>query len=288
MLREELEQASWEAERIASGAPAFASRARALDFLETHFFDRIDLTIQPDLRTIETRGRSLQNRLETENAQLVAQMRKRITEKNLRGSELARALREHAGAASDERAYDAMDLLVGMLLDSRITIDLEVTLDAEMVAYQPTPARAILDATVCAQVGAHDVLCDLGSGLGWVTILVALVTRAQCIGIEIEPAYVKAAERIARELDVGNAKFVVGDLLATPLPDATIYFSYTPLRGALMEKLIERLREKSREHPIRICALGPCLDDFSRAGWLVRADAAASEETEIGLFHSVS
>ena len=194
----------------------------------------------------------------------------------------------HAGSRDEADGYDALDLLVGAVLDSGAPTVLQVPLQAEMVAYQPTPARAIIQAIERAPIRSEDVLCDLGSGLGWVVILAALITGARCRGIELEPAYVDVARRSARALDVQNATFVGGDLLAASLDNATIYFSYTPLRGALLQKLIERLRAQAEERRIRICTLGPCTKDFLETKWLARSDDDETSDREIALFHSVS
>jgi hypothetical protein len=287
MLREELEQAIAEAETIAARA-TFAARAEALALLEMLFTDFDDVTISPDLRTIGTRRRSLEQRLHADNAQIVREVRARIVSKTLAGPALARALLDHAGPPDDDAGYDALDLLVGMILDAGAPTDLRASLGAEMVAYQPTPARAIFQAIDRAQIDSHDAFCDLGSGLGWVVILTALVTGAQCTGIELEPAYVEASLRSAGALDVDNAHFVEGNLLDAPLPDATIYFSYTPLRGAALQTLIERLHDRSRKSPIRICSLGPCTDDFRDVNWLVRSNDDEVGDHKITLFRSVS
>jgi Histone methylation protein DOT1 len=284
-LREELADAIALAEKMSARHPEFASRAEALAFLDAHVFDR--LTIQPDLRTIETLGRSLQRRLETANSHVIRDIRDRIVSKHLAGPELARTLIDHAGSGDDAHGYDPLDLLVGLLLDSGEPNDLQVTLEKEMVAYQPTPARAILEAIEEAPIRSDDVFCDLGSGLGWVTILVALITGARCKGIELEPAYVDLSRRAARALGVTNADFFTDDLLHAPLSEATIYFSYTPLRGALLQTLIERLHAEAMKRPIRICTLGPCTQDFLATTWLMRSTDGAVSDREIALFRSV-
>ncbi|MEO7109707.1 MAG: hypothetical protein ABI183_04630 [Polyangiaceae bacterium] len=290
-LREELEDAIALAEEISARDPDFASRAEALAFLDSHVFDRLAdsgiITIPPDLRTIEARGRSLQRRLDAANAHTAQEIRARIVSKTLVGPELARTLLHHAGSGEEAHGYSMLDLLVGMLLDSGAPSDLRVPLEKEMVAYQPTPARAILEAIAQAPIRSDDVFCDLGSGLGWVVMLVALITGARCKGVELEPTYVELSRRCARVLDVPNAEFVTGDLLQAPLSEATIYFSYTPLRGALLRRLIERLHAEAMKRPIRICSLGPCTNDFLSTRWLTRSNDGAISDHEIALFHSV-
>jgi len=49
----------------------------------------------------------------------------------------------------------------------------------EMIAYRPTPAHAILELIKDANLCQDDVFCDLGSGLGHVVMLVALLSGAR-------------------------------------------------------------------------------------------------------------
>jgi hypothetical protein len=292
-LREELERAIAEAEKIGTGSPGdatFAARAEALGFLETRFFDRLaDLdtaTIQPDLRTIDARGRSLRDRLEAANAEIVHDLREQITSGALSRETLARALLLHAGSPNRSHGYDALDLLVASVLDNGAPSELSAQLQKEMVAYQPTPARAILSLVERAELNADDVFCDLGSGLGWLVILVALLTGARCRGIEIEPAYVAIAACCAARLNVQRAEFVQGDLRDEPLGGANVYFLYTPLRGALLQQLLARLQIEATARAIRICTLGPCTTDVANISWLHTENRNEVNEAEITVFCS--
>jgi cyclopropane fatty-acyl-phospholipid synthase-like methyltransferase len=83
--------------------------------------------------------------------------------------------------------------------------------EAEMIAYQPTPARAILALIKHANLCRDDVFYDLGSGLGRVVMLVALLSGARAIGIEFEPAYVSYAKRLHAEATKRPTEFTPSD-----------------------------------------------------------------------------
>ena len=61
---------------------------------------------------------------------------------------------------------------------------------------------------------------DLGSGLGKVALLVALLTGARAYGVEIDPCLVSRARAAARSLDLQSAEFIEGDIRRDLLPPA--------------------------------------------------------------------
>ena len=65
-------------------------------------------------------------------------------------------------------------------------------------------------------------LADLGCGHGGPGLWVAKQTGANLIGVDLSPAGIALASRQATELELGDrAKFKVGDLTKTGLPDAS-------------------------------------------------------------------
>lgn len=61
------------------------------------------------------------------------------------------------------------------------------------VPYLPCPVATVLEAVQRANVTCHDVFVDIGSGTGRTALLAKLLTRAGCIGLQIQPALVEAA-----------------------------------------------------------------------------------------------
>ena len=106
-----------------------------------------------------------------------------------------------------------------------------------------TPTRHnIADAMLqLAGVTSGDVVYDLGSGDGRLPIIAAQKYGARGVGIEIDPKLVELSWRIANEAEVANrVSFVVGDLFAADLSQATVVTAY--LSPRIMQLLEPKLR----------------------------------------------
>ena len=160
--------------------------------------------------------------------------------------------------------------------------------EPEMVGYQPTPARSVLALLERADIRPEDVAYDVGSGLGQVVILVALLSGARARGIEFEPVYCEYARECARRLNVRGVDFLQADAREASLAGGTVYFLYTPFRRALLQQVLERLHAEARERPIRICTLGPCTAEVAGTRWLRPVEGQALSEHEVAVFYSVS
>lgn len=201
---------------------------------------------------------------------------RRIRRDIRRGAGVRRWL-ERARATDTERevrspvrgdSYDYLDALVSDVLQLDEPHALLTGLAAEMVFYQPTPARHILEMLERSALDERDVLIDLGSGLGQVPLLASLCTGARCIGIEWEAAYVDCARRCARALKLERVTFVQGDARAADLAAGTLFYLYTPFTGAMLREMLDRLRAEAAGREIRLCTLGPCSATVAQEPWL--------------------
>jgi hypothetical protein len=234
-------------------APAragFRARIEALDWLDVHVFgnpaaDKAD-------------GLKAQDRLEAVNDALVCRLRARIQAGRFTRAGLRRALRRLAG----NDGYDTLDELLDRLLCTDELEPEQREREPEMVFYQPTPARVILD--LAEEISPDEVFYDLGSGLGHVVVLVALLTGARAHGIEFEPSYHAYATSSAASLGLTNAHFSNADVREADLAGGTLYFMYTPFRGAMLAIILKRLEA---EAPRRLATYGPCTADVAAAGW---------------------
>ncbi|KRG44813.1 hypothetical protein ARC20_07875 [Stenotrophomonas panacihumi] len=172
------------------------------------------------------------------------------------------------GAPDAAEGFDARDELLAGVLDLPVPGAPRVPLAAGMVAYQPTPVRHVLDLLARTGLGADDELVDLGAGLGQVPLLVALCSPARARGIEIEPAYVAVAREAAQALGLARARFACADLRQADLSQGSVFYLYTPLRGALLEALLARLRAEAERRPLRIAGFGPCVEVLAAQSWL--------------------
>ncbi|MBT2145384.1 MULTISPECIES: class I SAM-dependent methyltransferase [unclassified Rhodanobacter] len=175
---------------------------------------------------------------------------------------------DRTGTPADGESYDHLDGLVsGVLQIDEPGLQL-AGLSAEMVFYQPTPARHIFDMIARTALDERDVLVDLGSGLGQVPVLAAICTGARCIGIEWESAHVECAQRCARALNLDQVTFVQGDVRMADLSAGTVFYLYTPFEGAMLRDVLDMLRAEATTRAIRICTLGPCTATIARERWL--------------------
>lgn len=180
----------------------------------------------------------------------------------------------------DAENYDSLDALVSGVLALAEPGEVPA-LEAEMVFYQPTPARHIFDFIARASISARDTVIDLGSGLGHVTLLTAICTPARCIGIEWQRAYVASAQRCARALNVRNARFLAQDVRHARLSEGTVFYLYTPFTGTLLRTVLDMLAREAKHRAIRLCSLGPCTEALARESWLSTDDACDPRRTTL-------
>ncbi|TCV96407.1 histone methylation protein DOT1 [Luteibacter rhizovicinus] len=247
-------------------------RGDVLDRLETYLAG--ELTEDTELR-----GRIgvLCARLEAADRRLYESIRQ-----DIQHGQGASRLREWAIAVGADDghngdSYDYLDALISGVLqidepDARIA-----ELAAEMVFYQPTPARHIFGMLERSALNERDVLIDLGSGLGHVPLLAAICTGARSTGIEWEGAYVDCARRCAQALNLGRATFIQQDAREADLSAGTVFYLYTPFTGAILRDVLDKLRTEAIDRDIRICTLGPCTPTVAREPWL---EAVGALETD--------
>ena len=135
-----------------------------------------------------------------------------------------------------------------------------------LVGYHPSGIAPIVRALAEVPVGPDDVFVDLGSGLGKVVILAALLTGAAARGIELQPGLVAHARRAAARAGA-CVRFDVGDAREADLGDGSVFFLYLPFTGPALSAVLERLHDVAKRKTIVVCALGVDLD---RERWLAR------------------
>ncbi|MFC5742814.1 class I SAM-dependent methyltransferase [Dyella tabacisoli] len=264
-------------------------RSDVLDRLETYL--ACDLPQDLDIQGVELQGRikALCASIEAIDGRLYQSIRQDIQ----RGEGARRLLEWVPAVGSDEHAnnpvggdsYDYLDVLISGVLQIDEPDAQAGELATEMVFYQPTPARHIFDMVGRSALNEHDVLIDLGSGLGHVPLLAAICTGARCIGIEWEPIYVDCARRCADALNLSRATFIQQDARTADLSAGTVFYLYTPFTGTMLRDVLGRLKGEAAKRKIRICTLGPCTATVARESWL---EAVGVQEVHRpALFHSV-
>ncbi len=112
-------------------------------------------------------------------------------------------------------------------------------------------------------------MVDLGAGLGHVSLLVGMLTGAQCTGIEIDGAYVACARECAERLGLsGRVTFAEEDARQADLSGGTVFYLYTPFTGGVLRTVLDRMRDEAERRAIRVCSLGPCTEVMAQERWL--------------------
>ncbi len=271
-----------------------AGRIKAIDYIEFHIIDRIEGLLvtnsqAKELASLKQLGESTRNRLEEINDRLFQRLGAGITSGNYTGADLKHQLAEYVVVPGekngDDGGYDSLDMFVNGLLRIDSAPQETKAREADMVFYQPTPARIILE--LVEKVTREDVFYDLGSGLGQVPILVNLLNGVVARGIEFEPAYCDYARQCAQRLGLSGVKFTNIDAREADLSDGTIFFMYTPFQGEMLQEVLTRLRDESRNKAIRLYTYGPCTPRVSRQSWLERLDHNGDQIDKLAGFKSV-
>lgn len=137
------------------------------------------------------------------------------------------------------------------------------------VPYLPCSVDVLLRMVEQAAVRASDVFVEVGAGAGRTAALVHLLTGASVIGIEIQPALVRASRDLLARLLVSRVSCVEGDAVALTgdVSNGTVFFLYCPFGGDRLAKVIADLQPIARTRMIRVC----CVDLPPLAcSWLTR------------------
>ena len=257
-------------------------RVRAMDRLEDVLVEAP--SEQATDSSLKSRAHVLHARLADAQRELSQSIREAIMRGD--GAQALRAWAYPSHHPRDPEGYDHLDALVSDVLSFDEPTAEIAELDAEMVFYQPTPARHIFDLIERAAIGPTDVLIDLGSGLGHVPMLVSICTGAQAVGIEREPVYVDGARRSAQALHLDRVTFIAQDAREADLSRGTVFYLYTPFSGTILRTVLDQLKREAQRRPIRIGTLGPCTPMIAAEPWL--ETVGPQDVDRITLFRPVS
>ncbi|NCD72076.1 hypothetical protein [Mucilaginibacter agri] len=271
----------------------FETRVRAIDFIDFHIINRIDIihqnsTPNPDFTRIRRSAEELKEQLEAINRALFAHLRETIKSKKLYPSELNELLISHLDNAynreADQPGYDYLDELINGILCESTLPEPTIVREPEMVFYQQTPARIIFKLAEMLQV--DEVLYDLGSGLGHVPILINLLNGNKTVGVEFEPAYHRYAVGKATQLKLNDVLFINEDARKVDYTNGTVFYLYTPFEGNILQEVLDKLKQESFQKPIRIFTYGPCSFQLAKQSWLICSDTKVKDIYKLYEFRS--
>jgi hypothetical protein len=250
-----------------------AIRLNLLDELDAIIGD-VDLGVlkSSDEPEIVECARALSSQLEAANETLYGTARAEIS---LEGSShvLDQGLMELTDEGDARRprpslGFDLLDEIVSGILQLRSPGESGLLPSPEMVFYQPTPVRHILDLIAACNFCPGDIFVDLGSGLGHVPLLVSILTGARTLGVEIQADYVVNAQDCAESLNLSSVRFVADDARLADISTGTVFYLLSPFTGSILSDVLARLHRKSKDRQIKICSLGPCTRTLQSQAWL--------------------
>jgi hypothetical protein len=275
----------------------FNTRIETIDFITYDLLPAITLALQKtnhsaELTALHHDAEKAKSHLEKINATLFEHLRENIRHKKYQGNDFRNILHQYVGLNSDSHQekeivrYDNLDIFMNGLLSFLPMPDATKDLAPEMVPYQKTPARVILDLLDKAQFTHEDIFVDLGAGLGQVAMMVNLLSNVAATGIEFEPAFCRYARACATQLDLPNVTFINADAREADYAKGTVFFMYTPFEGQMLQTVLDRLKNESRSRNIRIFTYGPCTADVARQNWLDFSKPNASNLYALNMFCS--
>lgn len=222
---------------------------------------------------------------------LIADYRHRIQAGTLTPADFRTLLRYYTATNvpeiwSDPPRYDQLDTFVDELFQLKSPPQPLHPITPEMIPYQTTPIRLVLDMVDRLRLTSSDVVYDLGAGLGRVVFTIALLCTSEMRGVEIEPAYVAYAQHRAQDLKLTRTSFINTDARAVDYSDGTVFFLYTPFKGTILRRVLALLRAQSRTRQIRLCTYGPGTLEVQDQDWLASDDDPERDIHHITIFES--
>ena len=203
-----------------------------------------------------------------------ADLRERIREGRVDRRELRRAL--------TSAPFGSRDAWLDRLLGLGELPDDGPELPRDCVPYLPCSVDVLLRAVDDAEIREDDIVVDVGAGIGRAAACVGLITGAEVIGIEIQPALVEVARAVTEGLGMSRVSFLEGDAveLSARLPGATVFFLYCPFGAPRVARWLAALEPIARSKPLRIC----CVDlTLPPRAWLT----CTSNGGELAIYRSV-
>lgn len=273
----------------------FSQRVDALEDLEFEVLDRLENIVyqygyHEDLALLQQRAERLWQQMAAVNTNLFRRLRAQLVVSQDPAQTLLQLFATYIGEATPTRdvvGYDCRDVFIDALFGMHTEPVETAPLQVEMIGYQATPAHVILDLLARVPLGADDVFYDIGAGIGRVAMLVGVLSTAQVKGIEYEPAYCAYARERAADLRLTRAGFCQCDARQAEYSDGTVFFLYTPFRGAMLQEVLDRLHDVARLRPITIATYGPCTLSIAQEPWLHTADGHAQhDDRTLSIFRS--
>jgi protein-L-isoaspartate O-methyltransferase len=181
----------------------------------------------------------LHRALQAAGLRVHATMRGQIAQGQLRGAALRELFDDVPRLQRDHFVEEVLGIAYPPLEEPALVT-------SEHMTYAPSGYEEIVHAFELTQLGPGDHFLDLGSGLGKVVMLAALLTGAASSGVESDPQLCELGRGAAAALGAPGVQLLRGDAREASGADADVVFMYLPFAGAGLVRVMERLRQDAR------------------------------------------
>lgn len=275
----------------------FDKRIDAIDFIDFHILDRIEGLLTEtnyldQLILLKNRAEKVKSQLETIDVKLFQKLQDNIKKRVYTNDAFRSMIYQYVdfnladSALQQETGYDNLDIFINGILSFKDVPEQTLQREPGMVYYQKTPARIIFEMLDKLPITRDDVFVDLGSGLGFVVILLNLLTDAKAKGIEFEPAFCNYAIDCATNLNIQNVEFINADARHADYSSGNIFFMYTPFDGGIMDDVLALLKKEALSRKIKIVTYGPCSINVALQSWL-QCETPSDDIYKLKMFSSI-
>ncbi len=181
---------------------------------------------------------------------------------------LGTSLEYYAQRKSSGVDYDELDEFLNVLFSVGQVNEELVAMRPGLVSFQKTPARLILRLIELCELSKHDVVYDLGSGLGQSLLLLGMLSPARCIGIEVDKTLNELAKHSSTALGISFIDFRCMDAREAEFQDASVVYLYTPFRDTILREVLVRILQHTSGRPLRIVSSGDIGPSIAQLGIL--------------------
>ena len=251
---------------------AFPSRGSALELVRIANEWVAASPDSPESRYIGSIAEDLAKKISAISLRIRREWRVRIGNASFRGRSVRDEFDRFTAFRPDatSQAHHGPDGLDG-LIDCILGIEPnEVHLqraETELVHYEPVPARVILELIDRVSVDDARVFYDIGTGLGRVNVLVALLATCSSKGVEIDRHLVSRARASVGALGLGERiTFIREDATTAEVSDGTVFFLFSPFHGRPLDAFLSRFED--RRERVWICSYGNSTIHIAGTPWL--------------------
>lgn len=183
-------------------------------------------------------------------------------------------------------APDNLDRLIDGLFDLDVDAARLPDKRPDMVQLERSPASVILELIDHLELRAGDVIYELGAGLGHALLLMGLLTKATCIGVEIETAYCQTLQNRLTQINLPQVSVINRDIRAVNLSNGDVFYMFTPCTGPVFQDVLAALKQVAAQKRITVASFGQSTLTLGQVPWLTLQHGDARSLYRATIFNS--